>query len=152
MRTNLKLRRATIKDVPLIENLLRENQLPHQDISEKLSDLLIGSVKGQTIGIGGLEVYQDSGLLRSLAIERHYRGKGYGKVFTTTLLEFAKSRGVKQVYLLTTTAANFFTQLGFEKVDRSTVPSSIQNTSQFTYLCPASAICLLKVISTHDNV
>jgi amino-acid N-acetyltransferase len=147
MCSDLKLKLAAIEDLPFIESLLQENQLPHQDISEKLSNLFIGSVGEQTIGIGGLEVYRDAGLLRSLAIESSYRGKGYGKAFTAQLLEFAKSIGIEQIYLLTTTAVTFFTQLGFEKVDRSLVPSSIQNTSQFTSLCPASAICLLKEIS-----
>lgn len=144
---SINLRPATAKDLSLIENLLKENRLPYQDIQEKLADLFIGSIGPKVVGIGGLEVYEDSGLLRSLAIAAAFRGKGYGKVFTTKLIEYAKVRGIREIYLLTTTAATFFTNIGFEKVNRSVVPPAIQNTSQFTSLCPASAVCMLKVIS-----
>lgn len=147
MYGELKLRSANAQDLSSIENLLKEDRLPYQDISEKLADLFIGCVNSEAIGIGGLEVYQNSGLLRSLVVERSYRGRGYGKTFTAHLLRYAKSVNVERVYLLTTTATTFFTQLGFEKIDRSLAPSVIQNTSQFTSLCPASAICLLKEVS-----
>lgn len=143
----MELKSVATKDLVLIENLLKENQLPCQDISEKLADLFIGYIGSERVGIGGLEIYEDSGLLRSLVIETAFRGKGYGKAFTMKLIEYAKNRGIREVYLLTITATNFFTKIGFARVERSAVPLAIQNTSQFTGLCPASAVCLLKVIS-----
>jgi amino-acid N-acetyltransferase len=146
MDSNVSIRPATVRDLKLIENLLQENCSPYQDVPEKLADLFIGSIGSKVVGIGGLEVHENFGLLRSLVIKAAFRGQGYGKALATKLIELAKAKELKEVYLLTTTAVTFFSNMGFEKVGRSLVPSVIQNTSQFTSLCPAEAVCLLKVI------
>ncbi|PSO66112.1 MAG: N-acetylglutamate synthase [Cyanobacteria bacterium SW_12_48_29] len=106
----------------------------------------LGSADSKVVEIGGLEIYEKWGLLRSLVIETAFRGKGYGQAFTRDLIEYAKLKGVREIYLLTTTAVTFFTKIGFEIVERSTVPLMIKSTSQFTSLCPASAVCLRKAM------
>jgi N-acetylglutamate synthase-like GNAT family acetyltransferase len=44
------------------------------------------------------------------------------------------------VYLLTTTTAGYFPRFGFARIARAEVPSSVQESVEFTAACPASAI------------
>jgi len=125
-----------------MERLLRNNNLPYEDINSKVDSLFIAIVNSASIGIGGLEIHDDYGLLRSLVIEESFRGKGYGKALCLRLVEVAKSKGVKEAYLLTTAAKTFFERIGFEEVDRNLIPKEIQHTNEFRDLCPSSAVCM----------
>jgi len=142
MASELELRPAKPVDREYIEALLTQNALPTADLPEKLSCLYVCEVKTKQVGVGGLEQHQEVGLLRSVAIEESGQGNGYGKMVCNKLLERARSEDISTVYLLTTTAEGFFTQLGFKEVARENVPPSIQSTSEFKDLCPASAVCM----------
>ncbi len=84
-------------------SLLRSSSLPADDLNYK-KDLLIGYYEGNIlVGTGGLEVYGDHGLLRSLSVKFGIRGRSVGTNITEYLLDEAKRRGLKGVYLLTET-------------------------------------------------
>jgi amino-acid N-acetyltransferase len=52
--------------------------------------------------------------------------------------------GVRSIYLLTTTAEVFFKRLGYERIERSRAPPSIERTREFASLCPASSAFMIK--------
>ena len=58
----------------------------------------------------------------------------------------AAEKGVETLYLLTTTAADFFARRGYEAVPRSAAPAAIAATPQFRDLCPASSVLMRKTI------
>nr|MDO8098682.1 arsenic resistance N-acetyltransferase ArsN2 [Candidatus Njordarchaeota archaeon] len=147
MINRIRLRKATRRDLQLIEKLLKENNLPFEDIPAKIDSLFIATLNSRSIGIGGVEVYGERGLLRSLLIDKPFRGKGYGKALCGKLIQLAKSKGVEELYLLTTTADGFFKKIGFEKIKRDCSPAAIQNTTEFKELCPVSSTCMRKKIS-----
>ena len=121
-----------------IIQVLTANQLPTEDISEQI-DFFSWKEDEKLIGIGGLEQYGKTGLLRSVAILAPYKGQGLGTEWTKKLLHVAGQRGIKELFLLTTTAEKFFQSLGFQRIDRAVVPDSIRNTTEFASVCPASA-------------
>ncbi len=138
----MEIREANKEDIPFIEDILKENNLPYKDVASKVNCFFIGHIKNKPIGIGGIEIYGDYGLLRSLVIIDSFRKKGYGKALCHKIIEYAKEKGVKEIYLLTTTAKGFFEKIGFEEVNRSIAPTPIQNTTEFKYSCPSTAICM----------
>jgi amino-acid N-acetyltransferase len=151
----IKLKKATKKDLPLIEKLLRENELPYEDIPPKLHSKLHcmfiahinTDIDTKVLGIIGVEIYGKYGLLRSLVVEEPFRGKGYGKALCLQTIEYAKSRGVGELYLLTATAEKFCQKLGFESIERKLAPKVIQQTSQFSQVCCSeSAVCMRLII------
>jgi amino-acid N-acetyltransferase len=148
MTNKIRLVKATIRDFPLIERLLKENNLPFEDIPEKIGSLFIARSDSQSVGIGGVEIYGEHGLLRSVVIDRPFRGKGYGKALCKKLIQHAKMKGVKEMYLLTTTADGFFKRIGFSETRRNSAPAAMQNTTEFKELCPVSSICMRKRIWT----
>ena len=58
--------------------------------------------------------------------------------------QYAASRSVRSIYLLTTTAEAFFKRLGYERIERSQAPPSIERTREFASLCPTSSAFMVK--------
>ena len=144
MKHGIELRKAEKADLPLIQEFLKANDLCFEDIPDKKDSIVIARRNAQFIGVGGIERYGLYGLLRSVAIDRPFRGKGYGKELCDKLISRALSSGVKELYLLTTTAEAFFKRFGFERVDRKNAPPVIQETSEFRELCPSSSVLMWK--------
>ena len=138
----LKLRPATEADLSLITHWLAENQLPTEDISQILSHLYLAQVDDAVVGIGGIERDRDDGLLRSVVVAQSFRDQGYGQQLCRQLIQIAQGEGIQALYLLTNTADGFFTQLGFERIDRQSAPTTMQNTAEFSHFCPDSAVCM----------
>ncbi|MFC6962108.1 arsenic resistance N-acetyltransferase ArsN2 [Halocatena marina] len=146
MTDEIDLRAAKRDDIGYLKSLLRENGLPVDDIPDVFDSLSVCTIDGKRVGVGGFEQYGQDALLRSVAIEEAERNKGYGKLLCEQLLAVARRKGVSTMYLLTTTADEFFRQLEFKNVDRDTVPRSIQQTREFSDLCPSTATCLKRTL------
>ncbi|WXG44551.1 MAG: arsenic resistance N-acetyltransferase ArsN2 [Promethearchaeati archaeon SRVP18_Atabeyarchaeia-1] len=144
MSVEIRLRQATGLDLPMIKELLKSSNLPFEDISQKAGSMFVAYAHSKVIGIGGLEVYGNVGLLRSVVVEESIRGKGYGKALVHELTENAELVGVKELYLLTTSAERFFAQLGFHKVKRNRAPAPIRDTTEFKELCPVTSALMLR--------
>lgn len=119
--------------------LLKSSGLPADDLDYK-RDLLVGYYEGdELVGTGGLEVYSNYALLRSLSVKMGIRGKAVGSTITEFLLSEAKKRKLKGVYLLTETAPGFFLKKGFTEVSRQDVPAEVRDSQEFANLCSESA-------------
>ncbi len=133
----MELVEAEGNDVAYATSLLEESDLP-TDLDG--TALYVARVDGERVGCGGLELYGTDGLFRSLAVDSAFRGAGHGRAITEGLCTKTVNRGVTEIYLLTTTAEEFFEKQGFERVGRERVPDAIHETKQFSTLCPESAI------------
>jgi amino-acid N-acetyltransferase len=102
---------------------------------------------GDVIAVAGLErCGPRHALLRSVAVHPAWQRHGLARAAVTALVAHAESSGVEALYLLTTTAAHYFPRLGFQPVDRATVPDSIAATEEFTDACPATALAMRRVL------
>ncbi len=130
-----------------IEALLLEAGLPVSDMSGKASLSLLGTRKnGHLLGVVGIETYDTEGLLRSLAVTPAARGTGLGLRLVSEAESWAAVHGIKVLYLLTTTADEFFIRLGYESIARDLAPTSIAATTEFDKLCPAASVFMRKVL------
>jgi len=137
-------------DKKSVLDLLNEAELPIEDLTdEKMKNFMIAKAKdGSIIGVVGVEMYRGSGLLRSLAVHPAYRGTGLGSLLTRKIEFFARRKRIKVLYLLTMTAADFFTKMGYQVTQRDNLPAPIRKTEEFKNLCPVSAKCLFKVLDS----
>lgn len=138
---------AQKSDESEIIQLLKTGELPFSDISNHIDNFILAKESGIAIGAVGLEEYDENGLLRSLIVSADYRNRSLGADLYDRLVAHARSKGVKTLYLLTTSANLYFARCGFERVDRQSVPEKIKSTAQFTSLCPTSSICMRKSIA-----
>ena len=129
-------------------SLLAAAGLPTEDLSLRDFEDFFGCGNGdRPKGVIGLEVRHPYGLLRSLVVSEEVRGCGCGKALVRRIEAHAKSRNLQGIYLLTETAAEFFQSLGYEPVVRDDVPEAIRETTEFSSLCPDSAIVMRKYIA-----
>jgi N-acetylglutamate synthase-like GNAT family acetyltransferase/SAM-dependent methyltransferase len=133
---------ARPEDVPAVLDLLKRSDLPVEGVSDHLDTTLVGREGGQVVANATLELYGNSALFRSVAVDRAVRGQGLGHKITRAALELARQRGVSDVYLLTETAGNFFPRFGFRPVTRAKVPADMLQSIEFTTLCPESSLTM----------
>ncbi len=125
--------------------LLESNNLPVRDLIPSVKKFLLLS-ESEVIGTGGLEIFGNIGLIRSVSVADAYKGKGYGKEISSRLESAAKQLNVQELFLLTDTAKDFFVKLDYQIIDRIAVPQAIRETQQFSSICPSSAIIMMKKI------
>lgn len=141
----MKIDVAAYGDWPKIKALLHETGLPHGDIkTARLEHFLVVRDGERIAGVAGLEPRGTMGFLRSLAVAPAYRRFGFASELFSRIEEYARAKGVEDLYLLTTTAAGFFERRGYRKIDRKDVPEAIRETPGFGDLRPASAECLVR--------
>ena len=131
------------EDFELIRQLLSECNLPFSDIDPSKQYFIIAENDGKMIGCCGVEIYGDNVLFRSLAVSPDYRSLGIGRMLTDKIIKTAPEKGIQKLYLLTTTAGDFFKKQGWNETDRKNVPLEIGNTNEFMTLCPSMATCMM---------
>jgi len=120
--------------------LLRAGGLPVDDLGDPGRVFFrLRAADGAVAGYVGLELHGREALLRSLVVDPRSRGKGHGTRLVEQAARRAAGLGIRDLYLLTTTAEDFFAARGFARIDRSAVPQSIAASREFASLCPASA-------------
>jgi len=135
------LRRAQPADRPTVEALLRTRELPQDGLLDHFENFWVADSDGEVLGTAGLEVHGRLGLLRSLAVHPDAGGAGIGSRLTWQLLEEAVGLGLREVFLLTTTAADFFPRFGFVRLRRREVPQDLQKSAEFI-ACPVTATAM----------
>ena len=144
-----ELRPARPGELDAIVALLSASELPVDDLTASKLDAFVVATEGEVcVGVAGLEIHEPNALLRSLAVERRHRSRGLGARLVDAIETGARARGVTALYLLTTTATTFFERMGYTAHDRATVPSSIAATTEFSSLCPDTADCLWRDLTT----
>ncbi|HSU15782.1 arsenic resistance N-acetyltransferase ArsN2 [Longimicrobium sp.] len=139
-----EIRPVRAEDRDAVEALLRRAELPPDGLDEQFGDAYAVAVaEGRIVGAAGVEVYGDAGLLRSVAVDPEWRGRGLGAALTRERLAWAEARGLGDVYLLTNTAADYFPKLGFAPVAREKVPEAVRGSVQFASVCPSSAAVMV---------
>ena len=134
-----KIRRAAPDDLAGIERLLAESHLPLEGVREALMDFVVANAGDALVGVSGLEVCCDNALLRSVAVAPEWRSHGVGRALVTRVISDAEARGIRALYLLTTTAEGYFPSFGFRTTAREAVPDDIRTAGEFQSACPASA-------------
>ncbi|MDQ2104585.1 arsenic resistance N-acetyltransferase ArsN2 [Azospirillum isscasi] len=129
-------------DLPPLAGLLAANGLPTGDLTMPGRRFWRVEDEDGLLGYGGLEVHGPDGLLRSVVVPPDRRGSGAGRAVTAAVSEEARGLGVERLWLLTTTAADVFERLGFQRTDRASAPPGIAASAQFAGLCPGSAVCM----------
>jgi len=124
--------------------LLAQHHLPLDGLDAHGRTTYVVRQNGRLVACAALEVYADGALLRSVAVDGQQRGRGLGQVVVRAAIAAAEALELPSLYLLTTTAVGFFPKFGFERITRAGVPSSVQQSVEFTSACPASAIVMRK--------
>lgn len=137
---------ASAADIPLIKSLLEESALPTAGVDDHWHTFIVARDGDKVVGCGGSEAYQFAALIRSIAVRPDYRSVGLGRRIVRQLLDRLASRGLREFYLLTTTAEDYFRKRGFKTIERDEVHPQLLASREFQDACPASAVCMRLVM------
>ncbi|HUR80790.1 MAG TPA: arsenic resistance N-acetyltransferase ArsN2 [Thermoanaerobaculia bacterium] len=133
-------------DVDGIKSMLVANALPTAGVDEHWKTFLVARDGDRMVGVAGAEAYQFAALLRSVAVDPEYRKSGIGRRLVRQLLDRLASRGLREFYLLTTTAEEYFKKRGFKPIDRDEVHPQLLSSHEFQGACPDTAVCMRLVM------
>ncbi len=137
---------AAAADHGAITALLAAHALPTEDLAAAEVKFFVARSGEHLVGVAGRQAAGAFGLLRSVAVAPEWRGRGLAAQLVQEVEADAAARGVRQLYLLTTTAEAYFSQRGYSRVERASAPAEIQATGEFAHLCPETSVCLTKVL------
>jgi amino-acid N-acetyltransferase len=137
---------ATAADLEPIKALLLASDLPTAGVDDHWKTFIVARDGERIVGCGGAEAYQFAALIRSIAVVPEYRKSGIGRRIVRQLLDRLASRGLREFYLLTTTAEEYFRKRGFKPIDRDEVHPQLLDSREFQDACPSSAVCMRLVM------
>jgi amino-acid N-acetyltransferase len=143
-----KMKRLTLtliakKEKSQALQFLEKHNLPTIDIDDSVE--LYGYYDHQKLlATIGLQAYNTEGLLRSVCVDIALQKEGFGSKILKTFEAKLHEKGIQNLYLLTTTAEDFFQKNNYIVIARDIVPEVIRQTAEFKGVCPASAIVMKK--------
>ena len=144
--SDVDIQPATEGDIGAIKKLLLESKLPVDGVDDHWRTFLVARDGDALVGCGGAEAYQTAVLIRSIAVDPAHRSSGLGRRIVRQLIDRLASRGLRDFYLLTTTAEEYFRKRGFKPIDRDEVHPSILASKEFQGACPSTAVCMRLVM------
>ncbi len=142
----IRIAGATEADLPAIKQLLLDNDLPTAGVDDHWRTFIVACDGEAVVGVGGSEAHPFAALIRSVAVHPDYRSLGIGRKIVRQLLDRLASRGIREFYLLTTTAQEYFRKRGFKVIDRDEVHPQLLSSAEFQGACPSSAVCMRLVM------
>jgi amino-acid N-acetyltransferase len=121
------VRRAERRELPVVETLFKEADLPVLDPRPVLSNVLVAELDDEIVGAAALDVFARSGLVRALAVTADQRRRGVGRELFRSLIPRAHELSLKRLYVVATEAREFLTALGFEAATPDEVPMAVRN-------------------------
>jgi amino-acid N-acetyltransferase len=119
--------------------------LPAADLTPAhMQDFFYAGSAANPEGLVGVEIHGADALLRSLVVTTGRRSAGLGSALVRRAESHARAQGVRSMYLLTTTAEQFFARRGYARVERAAAPAGIRATREFSEICPASSAFMFK--------
>ncbi|MDR2580720.1 MAG: amino-acid N-acetyltransferase [Fibromonadaceae bacterium] len=116
------LRPATIEDIPdmlrIMQSYVERGLLisrSQEDIEAKLGDYVVYAVDNAIHGCGALHAFKNHSFeIAGIAVGANYHDAGVGEAVVNFLLEKAKSKKAKKLFLLTTQASDWFYTFNFK--------------------------------------
>jgi amino-acid N-acetyltransferase len=120
---SVEIREARTSDVQVIRRLVDDYSSNRILLSkatvtlfEDIQEFYVAEFDGEIVGCGGLHVlWEDLAEVRTLVVDKNYRGKGIGDLLLRRLLQQARHVGVSRVFCLTF-EVDFFSRHGFSEI------------------------------------
>lgn len=112
----ITLRQARPNDVAALAAMIDGASLPPMFIEEFLDGFVVAERAGRIVGCGGVEMYGECAVIRSVVVEPEAQGHGLGRRVAEALMEQARAAGATDLYLFTADAWAFWKRRGFVDV------------------------------------
>lgn len=113
---DVTFRPARADDIQRMAELMAAAHLPPLFIEEYLDGFIAADRAGEVIACGGVEMYGDSAVIRSVVVDEAGRGLGLGGKLAEALMSNARDAGASDLYLFTADALPFWQRHGFAEI------------------------------------
>ncbi len=140
------IRSASFDQWSAIKQLLEGAALPTDDLDgSAYAYFTVYADDSEIKGALALEPLADQyAMVRSLVVAADMRGQRIGQALLSNVEAQARSKQLTDIFLLTTTADEFFARTGYERIARDAAPECVRTHAQFKSLCPSSAMVMRK--------
>ncbi len=135
-------------DLDAIKRLLVAALLPSGDVGGDNQRFIVARQNGKVVGCAGLETFGEDGQLRSMAVHWTSRNSGLGTRLHGRLLFEAVQAGVRNLHVVTTTAADFFAAQGYRKVQAADVPPGVKGSEEYATFVPGGGVVMARPVTT----
>ncbi|TYP59875.1 GNAT family N-acetyltransferase [Thermosediminibacter litoriperuensis] len=143
-------RKARPKDFETLKNILETVGLGTGGIDEHLDNFMVAEEGDTILATGGLEIYGDAAIIRSVAVLPEFQHQGIGDGLVRALINYGDRRGVSRIYLFTRGAAGFFEKFGFKAVELKDLDEKCKKSLQFN-ICSCSAVLMRLEVKNFFN-
>ncbi len=145
----VSIRPATSEDRASVAALLQAAKLvPLDETAQFGEQYAVAVAEDRTvIGVAGYERYGVDVLLRSVTVAQDQRSSGIGARLAEDRLAHALASGCTTAWLLTDTAAAYWSRHGFLRIERAAAPPAISRSREWSSACPASAIAMRRSLA-----
>jgi amino-acid N-acetyltransferase len=129
-----QIRKVRVDEIREIQKMLavhaqRGDMLPRSlsELYDNLRDIFVylDDDKPEIIGTCSMHIcWEDLAEIRSLAVRESYRGRGIGRKLVEACIAEAATLGLSRIFVLTY-QVEFFHKMGFQVVDKGTLPHKI---------------------------
>ncbi len=125
----IELIKPTLSDIPAMQKLVADEvssgvilSRSDDEIATNIRSYVLAKKEGYIIGYTALHIHSPRlAEVRSLVVDKEFRGQTVGRKMVDFSLVEAKSLGVEEVLALTY-VPEFFRKLGFEEIDKESIP------------------------------
>lgn len=127
-----EVRTGTVKDAKAIFDLISVYakadimlRRPIDEIYNRIRDFIVFEEDGEIQGVCAHFIVNDTlSEIRSLAVNKKYKGRGIGKALVSACIKEAKELCLKEVFVLTY-EPQFFVKLKFKEIEKEVLPHKI---------------------------
>jgi len=141
------IRAAAVADLPGVRLLLEDAGLPLDGADAAFEHGVVAVAGDTVVGGAAVELYGTDGLLRSVVVSPTLRGMGIGPALVTAAEEMAAGLGIRDLYLLTETAEDWFPRLGYVALERAAAPDGIAGSWEFRFACVERGILMRRPLT-----
>jgi len=141
-RGSVHIGEAGPDDGPAISTLLTSVDLPPPEDLAEDARFWLARDGDRIVGCAGLEIFDNVGLVRSVAVSASDHGRRIGTRLLREVVAHATDRHLGELLLLTLSASTFFARHGFEAVDRATVRGPVAQSWEFRHHGCDDAECM----------
>jgi amino-acid N-acetyltransferase len=146
------LRSAVPADLAAVRALLADASLPLDGVDEAFGHGVVAEAGGAIVGAAAIEPYGTDGLLRSVVVTPSVRGTGLGRTLVGAAEGAARELGIRDLYLLTETAVDWFPRLGYEPLARDAAPVAVAGSVEFTVSCKDTGVLMRRSLDRPAEV
>ena len=143
----LSIRAAREGDLDDVLSLLIDADLNIEGVHENLGCFVVAADGDAIVACVGAEAFQFVALLRSLAVHPDYRGRGLGRRLVRQLIDRFASRGLREFYVVTENAEEWFRKRGFKPCDRDEMHPQVAASTEIANASESAVVMRLQMLS-----